>query len=110
MDSITVVAIGNAANDAELRTTRSGKEVANFSLAFSSAWRKKEGTQEPATNYLRCFAWDEVARYCARNVKRGDRLHVEGTIETRPAQGGKGPWSTELHLRRVVHACPKREG
>lgn len=71
-----VILIGNLTKDPEVKTTATGKTVANFTLAVS------EGKDKPAT-FINCIAWEKTAEVIERYVKIGNKLAVEGKIQNR---------------------------
>lgn len=80
-----VILIGNAARDAELRHTTSGKAVSNLRLATN----RKVGGQEQ-TQFHTIVCWDTLAETTATYVKKGDPLYVEGRLEYRSFQDDEG--------------------
>lgn len=80
-----VILIGNAARDAELRHTTSGKAVSNLRLATN----RKVGGQEQ-TQFHTIVCWDILAETTATYVKKGDPLYVEGRLEYRSFQDDEG--------------------
>jgi single-strand DNA-binding protein len=70
--------IGNVGRDPEVRTTKSGTKLANFTVATDR--RVKEGA-EARTDWHRCTAWGKSAEFVENYVRQGDRVYVEGRIE-----------------------------
>lgn len=69
-----VILLGNAGQDAEVRSTSAGKSVANFSLAINQPFRnKKNGNQR--VEWVRCVAWDKLAQIAGKFVKRDCSLY-----------------------------------
>lgn len=80
-----VILIGNATRDPELRTTKSGKPVANLRLATNRRVGGKESTQ-----YHTVICWERLAETTAAYVKRGQPVYVEGRLEYRTFQDEEG--------------------
>jgi single-strand DNA-binding protein len=80
-----VILIGNATRDPELRTTKTGKPVANVRLATNRAAGDKEATQ-----YHTIICWERLAETTATYVKKGDPVYVEGRLEYRTFQDEEG--------------------
>ena len=49
-----VILIGNAAQDAEVKSTSSGKSVASFSLAINDSFRNRKGETVQRLESVRC--------------------------------------------------------
>ena len=86
------ILIGNVGKEPELRKTQSGISVANFSLATS---KKVKG--EDKTEWHRIVAWDKLAEIIEKYVKKGDKIMIEGEIETREYEkDGRKVYTTEI--------------
>ena len=93
--------IGNVGKDPEIKTTPSGKKVANFSLACSERWKDKEtGEQREKTEWLRIVVWGDglVENVIEKYVKKGSRLFVQGKISAREwaTDAGEKRYATEI--------------
>lgn len=77
-----VILLGNAGQNVEMKSTSGGKSVANFCLAINQPFRnKKDGTQR--VEWVRCVAWDKLAKIAERLVAKGTVVFVEGRLHTR---------------------------
>lgn len=76
---------GNVATDLVMRYTASGKAVANFDIALNSY--KKD---IPAT-FIRVTVWDKLAEACGNNIFKGDKIVVEGRIQSNTYSSKKYP-------------------
>ena len=86
------ILIGNVGKQPEIRKTQSGISVANFSLATS---KKVKG--EDQTEWHRVVAWDKLADIIEKYVKKGDKLMIEGEIQTREYEKeGRKVYTTEI--------------
>jgi len=84
-----VILLGNAGQDADLRSTSAGKSVANFSLAINQPSRnKKDGNQR--VEWVRCVAWDKLAQIAEKFVAKGTVVFVEGRLQTRQFEDREG--------------------
>ena len=75
MNKLTI--IGNITNDPELRTTQDGKSVCTFSVAVNR--RRKQGEQQE-TDYFRVNAWGPKGESCAKYLKKGSKVAVDGPV------------------------------
>lgn len=73
MEELTLT--GNLGADPELRATRSGKSVANFSLAVSAG---KDAKGEQITHWYACEAWEKTADVAQQYLHTGSKVLVRG--------------------------------
>lgn len=85
-----VILIGNLGRDPELRYTQNGQPVANFSLATSEQFNKKDGTRDERTEWHRIVAWGRTAELCAQYLSKGRTVYVEGRLQTREWENREG--------------------
>ncbi|MBN8968956.1 MAG: single-stranded DNA-binding protein [Rhizobiales bacterium] len=97
-----VVLIGNVGQDPEVRRTQDGKPIANMSLATSESWKDKNtGERKEKTEWHRVCVFNEgLCRVIENYVKKGSKLYVEGSMQTRKWQDkdGNDKFSTEVVL------------
>lgn len=80
MNSVQI--LGNLARDPEVRYTKTGKAVASFTIAATNIYTDSEGVAKEQTAFINCVAWGKVGEQVG-NYKKGNRLFVEGRIQTR---------------------------
>ncbi len=86
-----VILIGNLGRDPELRYTQSGQPVANFTIATTETWNKKEGGgKEERTEWHRVVAWGRTAELCAQYLAKGRSVYLEGRLQTREWENKEG--------------------
>jgi single-strand DNA-binding protein len=56
-----VILLGNAGQDAEMKSTSAGKSVANFSLAINQSFHDKKDGNVQRVEWVRCVAWGKLA-------------------------------------------------
>ena len=85
------ILIGNLGRDPELRYTPKGTAVANFTLATSESWNKRDGEgREERTEWHRIVAWGRTAELCAQYLAKGRTVYIEGRIQTREWENKEG--------------------
>jgi single-strand DNA-binding protein len=89
-----VILIGNAGQDAEVRSTSSGKTVAGFSLAINEAFRDKNDGNRQRVEWVRCVAWNKQAEIAAKFITKGKQVFVEGRLQTRQFEDRQGTTRT----------------
>lgn len=92
-----VILVGNLGSDApELRYTSGGAAVVSFSLATNKRWRDKEsGDKREKTAWHQIEAWNGLAENCAKYLKPGSHVYIEGELEysTSEKDGVKRYWT-----------------
>lgn len=81
-----VVLVGRLVRDPELRTTGTGKNVAEFSIAVD----KRIKTQDSSADFFRCKAWGQTADFVANYLSKGRLIAVDGRLEQRTWQDQSG--------------------
>jgi single-strand DNA-binding protein len=97
-----VILFGNVGRDPEIRSiSGGGGRVANIALATSERWKdRNSGEAKEKTEWHRVVAFGPVVDVIEKHVKKGSRLLIEGTLQTRKYvdQGGVEKYSTEIKL------------
>lgn len=109
--------LGNVGRDPEIRSTNSGTRIANFSLATSQQWRDRtSGEKKERTEWHRCVVFAEgLVDIVEKYVRKGDKLYVEGEIQTREWTDNAGvkKFSTEIVLKPfggIINLLTERRG
>jgi single-strand DNA-binding protein len=76
-----VVLIGRLTRDPELRTTTTGKNVVEFSIAVNKRIKPQDG--QPDADFFRVKAWGQTADYVNNYINKGRLVAVDGRLETR---------------------------
>ncbi len=99
-----VILIGNLGRDPELRYTQGGQPVANFTMATTETWNKKDGSgKDERTEWHRIVAWGRTGELCAQYLSKGRTCYVEGRLQTREWEDreGKKQRTTEIVANTV---------
>lgn len=84
-----VMLIGNLTRDPNLRYTPSGTSVCSFGLATNRSWSPADGGERvEKAEYHNIVAWRKLADICGNLLGKGDKVYVDGRIQTRD-------WKTE---------------
>ena len=73
----SVVIVGRADQDSDIKYFESGKVRTNFSLAVNR-WDSK--TKSEVTDWFNVDVWDKQAEFAGEYVKKGRMVAVEGRI------------------------------
>ncbi|MBT4890156.1 MAG: single-stranded DNA-binding protein [Rhodospirillales bacterium] len=98
-----VILVGNLGRDPEIRNTQAGAKIANFSIATSESWKDKStGERREKTEWHRIVVFNEgLAGIVERFLKKGSKVYVEGSLQTRKWTGNDGieKYTTEVVLQ-----------
>jgi single-strand DNA-binding protein len=99
-----VILIGNMGKDPEVRTTQDGNKIVNLTLATSETWNDRaSGERKERTEWHRVVIFnDRVADVAERYLKKGAKIYVEGSLQTRKwtDQSGQERYTTEVVIGR----------
>lgn len=95
-----ITIVGNLTADPELRTTRNGGTVANFSIAATPRVFDKQSNQwiDGDALFLRCSAWRDLATHCAQSLAKGMRVIAQGRLQQRSYQAQDGSNRTVIEM------------
>ena len=96
-----VILVGNLGRDPEIRTMQTGDKVANLSLATSETWNDRQtGERRERTEWHRVVIFGRVADVAEQYLRKGSKVYVEGSLQTRKwqDQSGQDRYSTEVVL------------
>jgi len=99
-----VILVGNLGRDPEVRNTQDGNKIVNFALATSETWNDRQsGERKEKTEWHRVVIFnDRVADVAEKYLKKGAKIYVEGSLQTRKwtDQGGQERYTTEVVIGR----------
>ena len=98
------ILLGNLGKDPELRYTQSGLAICNLTLATSDVRVDKDGERQELTEWHRITVWKKQAENCAKFLKKGSKIFVEGKITTSKYQDketGADRYSTDIQAFNV---------
>jgi single-strand DNA-binding protein len=104
--------IGNMTRDPELRNTPSGQPVVVFSVATNLVWTDKNGQQQKKTEFHNVTAWRKLAEICAKYLKKGSKVYIEGRLQTTDwtGQDGVKRYRTEIVAENMIMLDSKGGG
>lgn len=99
-----VLLIGRLGADPEIKFIQSGMQVANFNLATSTNWKDENGTLQSKTDWHKIVAWGKLAELCKEYLKKGSKVYIEGTLQTRSYEDkdGQKRYITEVRLVDLI--------
>lgn len=104
--------LGNLGAAPELKYTKGGTAVCTLSVATTDRRKNKDGDFLEETEWHRCNAWGKMAENCAKYLKKGSKVFVEGRLQTRKWENKDGVtmYSTEINCFTVDFLDPKDKG
>ena len=76
----TISLIGNVGKDPEIRFTKTGEPIANFTVATSESWKDAAGQKVEKTEWHRLEVFGALAQIARDFVKKGKPVYVQGKI------------------------------
>lgn len=80
--------LGNVVRDPIFKVTNGGKAYCRFSIAVETSY-KKDDKYIKATEFFNLVAWEKMAQYCEKYIKKGTRLFVVATPKNYKPQNSK---------------------
>jgi len=91
--------IGNLGADPEMRYTPNGRPVTQFNVAVNQSSKNQQtGEWVEETDWFRVSVWGDRAERAAENLRKGNRVFVEGRFKTREFEGKDGEKRTSLDV------------
>lgn len=72
-DINNVTLVGRLVRDAEARTTKSGKNIAAFTIAV-------DGIEKEYVDFIDCLAWGKIADVVTKYTSKGKRVGIVGKL------------------------------
>lgn len=99
-----VILVGNLGADPEVRRLQSGDPIVNLRIATSESWRdKNSGERKEKTEWHQVVIFnDQIAKVAEAYLKKGMKVYVEGSLQTRKWQDQQGQdrYTTEVVLQK----------
>lgn len=104
--------IGNMTRDPEVRTTPNGKSVASFSVATNRVWTDANGQKQKQAEFHNVVFWAKLAEIAGQYLKKGQKVYVEGRMQTREwtGQDGVKRYRTEIIGENMIMLSAKQGG
>ena len=104
-----IILVGRLTKDPEIRSTNSGFQAANFTVAVNRRFKNKEGGYD--ADFLPCVAYRQTADFIGKFFKKGSLIGLEGSVQTRnyDAQDGTKRYVTEVIVDNAEFVGGKNE-
>lgn len=100
-----VLLIGNLTRDPNLRYTGTGTAVCSFGLATNRSWTSQDGgDKQEKVEFHNIVAWSKLADICGQLLHKGDKVYLEGRMQTRDwkAEDGSDRRITEVVIDNMI--------
>ena len=99
-----VILLGYVSNfqEVQIKELNNGKRVASFVLVTSDSWKEKNGEKKTKYENHRVVVFsDGLVGIIEKYIKKGTKLFVEGSLQTRKWTGNDGieKYTTEIVLQ-----------
>lgn len=98
-----VFILGRLTADPVIRSTITGTQVANFSVATNRFRNDKDGNRKEETEFHNVVVWARQAEIASQFLKKGSIVLVEGRLQTRSwdDKSGQRRKTTEIIAERI---------
>jgi single-strand DNA-binding protein len=108
-----VIILGTMGRDPEVRYVASNTvPVVKFSLATNEGYKDDQGQWQDRTEWHSIVAWRRLAEIIGQYVKKGDRLYIEGRLQTSSwddQKTGEKKYRTEIVANDLVLLGGRRD-
>jgi len=107
-----VMLLGRLGADPEIKYIPSGQAVSNFNLATSYSWKDDSGNLQTKTDWHRIVVWGKMAEICHEYLKKGSKIYLDGTLQTRQYEDkdGQKRYITEVKMTDMIMLDSKGSG
>ncbi|NMN02831.1 single-stranded DNA-binding protein [Bifidobacterium panos] len=104
MSTPQILIVGNLADEPVLRTTQSGKAVAQFTVIATNRRQDGQGNWvDGDKSGKKCVVWNQLAQHVAASLHKGMQVIVVGNERDTQwqAQDGTPRYGTEVNVRHI---------
>ena len=98
-------ALGNLGKEITMRFTPSGREVTSGSVAMNRKFKDASGETRTDVQWLNWEAWGNLAKIINEYAKPGQKVFLQGRIQTDKFDSKKHPGEMEYRTKMVVLEC-----
>lgn len=98
-----VMLIGRLTEDVNVSTTKTGKKVANITLAINRSFKNPQ-TDSYDTDFIDVSIWDELCDVASNYLKKGSLVAVKGRLTAAYDRLESGPYFNRIQVtgERVI--------
>lgn len=113
MNSLNKVQIiGNLTANPDVKETPNGQKVCTIGIATSRQWKDQAGAKQEVTEFHNVVLWRGLAEVVERYVTKGQKVYVEGYLQTRTWEAADGTkrYRTEIVGEELIMLASKSKG
>lgn len=76
------IGIGNVCKEIEVRYSKSGTAISNFSIACNENYKDRDGKKQEKTEFINIVAFGKLAEIIGEYVQKGQKIYIEGKFTT----------------------------
>jgi single-strand DNA-binding protein len=100
-----LIAMGRLGRDPDIKQLPTGTSVCTFSVAVSETYKDQKHTE-----WLNVETWGKVAESCARFLRKGSGVMIEGKLKTQSwGEGDQKKYKTVVVAQNVQFISPRQE-
>jgi single-strand DNA-binding protein len=98
-----VMIIGHLGADPDVRYSQNNTAIATLSVATNERYKDQNGEWQESTEWHRIVAFGRIAEVCQEYLKKGSKVYVEGSLQTRSWEDKEGvkKYTTEIKARTL---------
>jgi single-strand DNA-binding protein len=106
-----VMIIGHLGADPDVRYSQNNTAIATLSVATNERYKDQNGDWQESTEWHRIVAFGRVAEICQEYLKKGSKIYIEGSLQTRSWEDKDGvkKYTTEIKARTLFMLDGKGE-
>ena len=90
-----VILVGRLTKDPEVKLTSNQTKFCQFTMAVDRRFKDQNGNRQ--ADFINCIAWKQGAEFISKYFKKGNRIGVVGSIQTRSYEkDGQKVFTTEV--------------
>jgi len=92
--------IGNLTRDPEIRQSKGGDSIANFSIACNKRWNGEDHVE-----FINIVAFKKLAEICGEYLSKGKKVYIQGEMKTSSwddKDTGAKRYKTEIIANQMV--------
>ena len=98
-----VILIWNVVRDPDAKDTTSGHAFTSFVIATNREWYNANWDNQSLAEFHKVVAWWKLAELCAKFLKKGKFIYIEGYLKTRSwEQDWKKMYRTEVVAQDMI--------
>ena len=92
-----VMLVGRLTKDVEMKFTKSGTVVGNFTLAIDRQFKSADGEKE--TDFIPVVVWKQTAELCGKYIGKGSQIAISGRMAVRNYENKEG---NKVYITEVI--------